>query len=156
MNTITTDNKADGLVCTLVCPLAGIEPEQLSRDIEEIGRNINQMVDPSVLKFAHFAPGDYCLDAQGHLYNAWFEVIATGELYPMAVLESEECAAENFNLCVRPDWFDGSIRWIGPAHKFAFQEAILTWADRQFEATRAGGPNELTADKVEDASTNEN
>ncbi|GEM_PF-1101180 len=146
MTTITKDQKVDGLGCTLVCPIAGIEPAQLSRDIEEIALNINQMIDPKVLKFDHFSPGDFCLDLQGHLYNAWFEVHSSGETYPMAVLESEECADESFNLCVRPDWFDGSIRWIGPAHKYAFQEAILSWADRQFAAVSSQSiTNEVSA-----------
>ncbi len=122
--------------CVLVCPLAGVKEEDLCRDIEEVARNIREMLKPDVLKFEYFAAGSYCLDEQGRLYNGWFEVIQSGERFPIAVLESEQCRSEDFNLCVRPDWFDGSIRWIGPSHKMDFQSQLMDWCDRQFEARR--------------------
>jgi hypothetical protein len=134
MDSKSKNPTTESLGCVLVCPLSGVAPEHLSRDMEEVASNINQMLDSSILKFEYFPPGEFCLDSAEHVYNAWFEVLATGEKFPMAVLESEQCISEDFNLCVKPDWFDGSIRWIGPAHKRAFQEALLAWTDRRFAA----------------------
>ncbi|MBI5174525.1 MAG: hypothetical protein SFV17_12625 [Candidatus Obscuribacter sp.] len=123
--------------CVLVCPLVGVKEEDLSRDIEEVARNIREMLKPDILRFEYFAAGSYCLDEQGRIYNGWFEVVASGERFPIAVLEAEQCRSEDFNLCVRPDWFDGSIRWIGPGHKMEFQSQLLAWCDRQFETRRS-------------------
>lgn len=131
--------------CVLVCPLVGVKEEDLSRDIEEVARNIREMLKPDVLKFEYFAAGSFCLDEQGRIYNGWFEVVASGERFPIAVLEAEQCRSEGFNLCVRPDWFDGSIRWIGPGHKMEFQSQLLAWCDRQFEARRRSQTLEVEA-----------
>lgn len=130
-NTLPYNHSASQIpkTCRLDAPAS--PPEVVELEVDEIETLVQQFINPDILGFDCLPAGESRISDEGHQYNAWFTVLATGEIFPVNF--TDNCEETPLDIWVDPDWFSGTLYVILGVHRIQFIERLEKWMDLQWQ-----------------------
>ncbi len=145
-NTLADNHSASQIpkTCRLDAPVSPQEVVEL--EVHEVETLVQDFINPDILSFDYLTAGNFLVSGEGHRYNAWFTVKATGEIFPVNF--TDRCEDTPLDIWVDPLWFSGSLYVILGVHRIEFVKRLEDWMDLQWQI-KAGKADKTDKDKTQ-------